>query len=177
MNIAIHFADFNAYGCPQCGCSSATCYLSGNGTTCVQCLECKEAFYIVSDHLSVSTIGHGDPAVFPEVSPHPRAHVPAHNLVVPDNPPPEGEYFAPRGVGYDLAGFVRCKQAGERIVQMFTEILRCKPKTFLDYRPNEPLWIQVKVKAEDHIDLEKLNELTQNGIITKQKIQQCLIQV
>ena len=53
---------------------------------------------------------------------------------------------------------------------MFRKILGYDIKTWLDYRDFEPDWIQIKVQKEDGIDLEELYKLTQDGIITEEKI-------
>jgi hypothetical protein len=79
-----------------------------------------------------------------------------------------------KGTG-DLAGFVKCKDAGERIVKMVEKVIGRPPKTWLDYRPNEPNWIQVKVQSEDGFDLEKLCKLCSDGIITEDKLREALI--
>lgn len=85
------------------------------------------------------------------------------------------EYWQPRGVGYDLAGFVKCKSAGERVVKMVEKVIGKTPKTWLDYRPHEPNWIQVKIQSEDGFDLKKLNELCKDGIITEDRLKKALI--
>lgn len=86
----------------------------------------------------------------------------------------EGEYWSSRGVGYDLSGFVKTKAAGERILAMVHEVLGTdKCKTYLDFRPSEPTWIQFKFHR-DEFDIEKLDSITRDsGIITKDIIKQC----
>lgn len=70
--------------------------------------------------------------------------------------PEEGEYWNSKGVGYDLSGFVKTKKAGERILAMVHEVLgTTECKTFLDYRPSEPTWIQFKFQKEE-FDLDML---------------------
>lgn len=68
----------------------------------------------------------------------------------------------------NVSGFMRSKDAGERVVAMFEN------GAWLDYRENEPNWIQVKVGACDkHLDnLKRLHDLTkqEKGIITAQII-------
>ncbi len=102
-----------------------------------------------------------------------------------DERPKEGEFFMSRGIGLDVtpgcfvcggkrklynnvSGFMRSKDAGERVVAMFEN------GAWLDYRENEPNWIQVKVGACDkHLDnLKRLHDLTkqEKGIITAQII-------
>jgi hypothetical protein len=94
--------------------------------------------------------------------------------VPPDDRPEIGEYFSPRGVGYDLAGFVRTKQAGERVIEMFKKVIGKNCGTWLDYRIHEPNWIQVKVQECD-CNLEKLHNLIieRKGIITEEMIKEC----
>ena len=61
------------------------------------------------------------------------------------------QYFAA-----DIAGFVRSKEAGQRVVDMFGGL------AYLDFRPSEPDWIQVKVGCcPDH---EKNLELLYHGV-------------
>ena len=78
--------------------------------------------------------------------------------------------------GYpDVSGFVKTKAAGERILAMVHEVLGTdKCKTYLDFRPSEPTWIQFKFH-KDEFDIEKLDSLTRDsGIITKDIIKQCI---
>jgi hypothetical protein len=180
-NIVVSHSDFNSYGCVFCGCDFAYNYtgISGGGCVVVKCGECEKTFLILADGLEKSLVGFGTGKEgefeYPLRQPHPRAGMNKHAFKLPDiKPEDEGEFFAPRGIGYDLAGFVKSKEGGERIVKMFEVILRRKVTTWLDYRPSEPLWIQVKVQKED-CDLEKLNKLTQDGIITINKIKQCVL--
>lgn len=97
--------------------------------------------------------------------------------IVPDvRPDGEGEYWQSRGPGYpDISGFVRSKQAGERINQMVDDVLGGPLHlTHLDYRETEPTWIQYKFH-KDEFDMEMLDKLTKenNGIITKEIIKKC----
>lgn len=88
--------------------------------------------------------------------------------VAPDKRPEEGEYWNSRGIGYDLSGFVVSKVAGERLLRMVKLVLETdEPKSWLDYRKNEPNWIQFKFQKEE-FDLEKLQSLAKanNNIIT-----------
>ena len=116
-----------------------------------------------------------DDFVYVLVGPHPREGIPAHDLVVPDIRPEggKGDYCTPRGVGYDLACFVKSKQAGERITAMINRVVQdYEEKPFvcrLDYREDEPLWIQVKIAYQNRLRalyLEKLLE-ENNHIITE----------
>ena len=47
-------------------------------------------------------------------------------------------------------------------------------KTFLDYRPSEPTWIQFKFQKEE-FDLDMLDALSRKngGVITKEIIEKC----
>lgn len=177
--IAVSFSAYEKHGCVNCGCEY--CYAGnfrGGGCTPVTCGECGNKFLILADGLNESRMGFGkEDGTFdyPKLQQHPRRGITKHKFILPDvKPEGEGEYFQPRGVGYDLAGFVKCKEAGERIVKMFEVLLRRPVKTWLDYREYEPAWIQVKVQEED-ADLKKLNKLTQDGIITIDKIKECMI--
>ena len=98
--------------------------------------------------------------------------------IVPDVRPEsgEGEYWYSRGPGYpDISGFVKSKQAGERMDKMVSEVLmNNEHKSWLDYRETEPTWIQYKFHS-DEFDMEMLDKLTKenNGIITKEIIKKC----
>ena len=177
--IAVSWSEFQRHGCVKCGCEY--CYngpVSGGGSNPVTCGECGEGFIVLADGLKESRIGFGGgkdtEAVYPKLQKHPRTE-PWHKYVRPDiRPEGEGEFFNSRGVGYDLAGFVKSKQAGERVVQMFKEVIGEDAKTWLDYRENEPTWIQVKVQSED-VDLEVLHSLVkEDGIITATKIKKAI---
>lgn len=74
-----------------------------------------------------------------------------------------------------LSGFVKTKKAGERILAMVHEVLgTTECKTFLDYRPSEPTWIQFKFQKEE-FDLDMLDALSRKngGVITKEIIEKC----
>ena len=103
------------------------------------------------------------------------------------------EEYRPRGIGCnwlpcyicnqrgkdkvqsDMAAFVNDKEAGERVVVMYEELgLHAK----LDFRPYEPMWVQIKVGACDkHLpNLEKLTETcSKDNKISPLKIAQSLI--
>lgn len=91
--------------------------------------------------------------------------------------------FASRGVGTEggigcfitgsdyqsanLAAFVKSKEEGEKIVQWFGQ------GAWLDYRPGEPYWIQVKVGVCDKFKsyLQKLHDIVKiHGVIRKADI-------
>ena len=96
----------------------------------------------------------------------------------------DGVWFSPRGIGSDhtpgcfccggepglysnIAGFVRSKEDGEKVVAMFETGVR------LDFRDHEPNWIQVKIGAckDHHPNLEQLGRLTaREHVITPKKI-------
>jgi len=64
----------------------------------------------------------------------------------------------------NLAAFVKSKEEGEQIVQWFGQ------GAYLDYRPSEPNWIQVKVGVCDKFKpyLQKLHEIVSvHGVIRK----------
>ena len=116
--------------------------------------------------------------IYSVVSPHPREGIPKHKFMVPDIRPADGkgDYCYPRGVGYDLACFVKSKEAGERITEMINRVnidyenqgFRCH----LDYRENEPLWIQVKIDYPNKLRAYYLQDLiTENdNIITEELV-------
>lgn len=116
------------------------------------------------------------------LQPHPRRGIPKHGR--PDKKPDGGgEFFRSRGIGLDLtpgcfvcggekvlrnniAAFVQCKKSGKRVVALFSQ------GAWLDYRRHEPDRVQVKIGAcvEHRPNLEKLDALTQDGIITTARI-------
>lgn len=175
---AIHWEDFEKWGCPNCG--SDYCYSSmrmGNEVPAT-CGECKHEFVILPSNMRYSSfkIGNGDEELYQvEVMAHPRVGIPKHKYKAPDvRPEGDGEYWSPRGIGYDLAGFVKSKEAGERIVAMFEKALGKKPETWLDYREREPNWIQVKVHGSE-ADLNLLYDLTKDtGIITEEIVKKVI---
>ena len=93
-------------------------------------------------------------------------------------PDGDGEYWHSRGAGVpDISGFVRSKQAGERINAMVGKVLgTAKHKSWLDYREYEPEWIQYKFHQAE-FDMEKLDALSRaNGdVLTEEIIRQCVI--
>lgn len=175
---AIHWSEYEKFGCPFCGCDySHSNFRCGNEVPAT-CGECGKEFMLLPDSMMESTIGIGyegnvnGECYHPKYKKHPRMGIEKHAYKAPDiRPEGGGEYFSPRGIGYDLAGFVKSKEAGERIVAMFHLALSRPPKTWLDYRPSEPKWIQVKVQKED-ADLDVLYNLTKGngGIITQEMI-------
>ena len=89
----------------------------------------------------------------------------------------KAEYWMSRGPSfYDVSGFVRSKEAGERLLRMVKYILeKDDVETYLDWRETEPEWIQFKFSANE-FDVERLSELAQkNGnIITEDIIRECV---
>lgn len=175
--IAVSLFEFGEHGCIHCGCDY--CYnefVRTSGTIPVKCGECGTQFVIVADNLSISDIGFGEDGFKPTVQEHPRKDIPAHAYVRPDlrpDPNSDAEFWTPRGVGYDLSGFVKSKEAGARIISMIQAIIQKEPKSWLDYRPGAPTWIQVKIQASDGFDLEKLYEICKkDGIIDSEKLKQ-----
>lgn len=100
-----------------------------------------------------------------------------------NKPDSEGDLFRSRGIGLDwtpgcficggkkrllnnIAAFVQNKEAGKRVVGMFSQ------GAWLDYRDFEPDRVQVKIGAcNTHLpNLEKLHELTRDGFITSVRI-------
>jgi hypothetical protein len=170
--IAISGSDYHKYGCPSCNCIYGV-PKSLDWSYITKCKECGMNFEVIADGYSDSGFRYGKDSIKAVFVDHPNKKR-FHYYIRPDIKPEVGEYFKPRGVGYDLAGFVESRLAGERIINMFKKILGNNIKTWLDYRNHEPDWIQVKVQKEDRIDLEKLDSLTQDNIITEDKILQSL---
>lgn len=170
--VAISWSDYQKYGCPRCGCASASSNSSGCGAADGRCMECDSEFVILGDGIKECPIMFGNEKYKPKLQKHPRVGKWPHEFVRPDIVPKgiEGEFWDPRGIGYDLSGFVKTKAAGERIVKMVKEIIGNEPKSWLDYRPNEPMWIQVKIQPEDGFDLKILNTACADGVITKTRL-------
>lgn len=167
--IAISYLDYLKYGCPSCGCDSAAGgNVSGYGTSSGTCRECNTTFVILGEGKRKSEIGYGTGKKdsngktifeYPELQQHPRKGTPWHKWVQPDPRPEYGEYWSPRGIGYDLSGFVQSKQAGERVLEIVKEVLgKEEPASWLDWREYEPTWIQFKFQKEE-FDLEKLEKM------------------
>ena len=175
--IAVNQSEFQKYGCVNCGCLFVHSMISAGGASPVTCGNCKEHFVILADGLRESPVKFGNQRHTPPLVEHPRKGLWPHEFVRPDIHPKgiDGEFWSPRGVGYDLSGFVKSKQAGERIVQMIKEVIGKDPKSWLDYREREPLWIQVKIQKEDGFDLEALCRVCQDDVITKDRLLSCRV--
>lgn len=187
--VAVASSEVVLYGCPYCGYRSITSPISYSNCVAASCGECHRGFVILGEGLTVSAFGYDDH--FPELQKHPRHGIPSHGR--PDNRPLLGffgeDYFRSRGIGLDsctcfvcgvttrdklhdyamlnnIAAFVQCKAAGERVVQLFKQGAR------LDYREYEPDWVQVKVGACDrHLpNLKYLEELCVDGKISAKKV-------
>ena len=183
--IAVNYKEEQRYGCPNCGCDSwkrDNVIISNQpaGT----CVHCNLYYQIFGEGVKESSIKYntgrlkedGTPIMESAILiPHPRKGIPKWKYELPDIRPEYGEYWKSRGVGYDLAGFVKSKQAGERIREMVKEVLgKEKPDSWLDYRKNEPFWIQFKFQKSE-FDLKKLDNMTvqNNGIVTKEILEKC----
>ncbi len=189
--IAVSSREVQEFGCPYCGYRSASQSLAGHGAALLRCGECNRGFVALADGITRSPIGFGggrclEEATYPELQDHPRRGTLAHGR--PDERPDDGgEFFSSRGIGFDqtpgcfvcggtdglrhnIAAFVQCKAAGERVVAMFAHGAR------LDYREHEPDRVQVKVGACDahKTRLEHLHALTRdaNGVITDAMVAQ-----
>lgn len=186
--LAVRASEDIKWGCPNCGCDT---WIRDSSFRSDQpagtCRGCKLHYQILADD-AVPEVKYGtdrkdadgntimETAIFIK---HPRKGIEAWHWEAPDVRPKYGEYWSPRGIGYDLSGFVRSKQAGERILDMVKEVLEVdEPKSWLDYRKNEPSWIQFKFQNSE-FDLEKLQKLVKEnkGIITIEIIKQCKLNV
>ena len=174
--IAVNKSDFEKYGCVKCGCLFVHIALIVGGVSPVKCGHCDQHFVIFADGVKESPIRFGDERYRPPLVEHPRKDLWPHEFVRPDIRPKgiDGEFWETRSLGYDLSGFVKSKQAGERIVQVIKEVIEGEPKSWLDYRENEPLWIQVKIQKEE-FDLHTLAKLCKDGVITKDRLLSCRV--
>jgi hypothetical protein len=185
--LAIRASEYEEYGCPNCGCDYIIRHnvFIGNQPT-GSCKHCNLNFQILADGLTESTVKFGtgrkdnngteilEGAV---LIPHPRKGIPKWKWEAPDEKPEYGEYWNPRGIGYDLSGFIKSKAAGERILNMVKEVLnKEEPESWLDYRESEPTWIQFKFQKSE-FDLDKLYKMSNdmNGIITKEILISCKV--
>ncbi len=183
--LAVYYEEQNLYGCPNCGCDTTirdNCYRGDQPTG--TCKSCGLHYQILADKDTKQAVRFGtgrkdengkDIMEFPIIIPHPRKGIPKWHYELPDVRPEYGEYWQPRGIGYDLSGFVKCKQAGIRILEMVREVLKKDiPESWLDYREHEPFWIQFKMQKTE-FDLEKLEKMVNdnNGIITKEILTEC----
>lgn len=182
--IAVSETELNQFGCPYCGYRSGYVSLSGRGTAVWRCgdSECGKTCCVLARGIRRSRIGLGD--LYPKLQPHPRRGIPSHGTL-DKKPDSGGEFFRSRGIGLDtapgcfvcggeqsvyhnIAAFVKCKEAGERVVSLFMY------GAWLDYRKFEPDRIQVKIGACDRHrpNLQKLDDLAGDGIITAAYISQ-----
>ncbi len=186
--IAISSADMQSFGCPYCGYRSGFSTIKLLNASTWECGDCEGRCVILGDCITHSTIGIYTPHgyIYPKVRKHPRQGIPKHGRE--DKRPQFGEYFNSRGIGSNvgicfvcetddrqqmlnnIAAFVRCKDAGERVVAMF------KRGAHLDYREFEPDRVQVKICACDlHLpNLERLNDFVKDGVILQEHITEAL---
>jgi len=189
--VAVSIKEMEEFGCPYCGYQSGCAHVSSGGTTAWTCgsEECSKTCCVLAEGVVKSKIGIN--GSYPDLQAHPRRGIPKHGR--PDKKPEGGgEFFHSRGIGLDrctcfvcgthdrdgqghyylnnIAAFVQCKEAGERVVSMFTKGAR------LDYRDFEPDRVQVKIGACDKhkLNLQKLHELTQDGVITVSRINEAI---
>ena len=195
---AVTSSDLDKWGCPHCGYAYSSFHLHVGNAASGNCGECGGGVHAVADGMTQSPIGIGhrdkdgnDVTEYPKVVPHPRAGIPKHEKpdVRPEGDDATAEFFSSRGIGTDttpgcfvcggekwaynnIAAFVGHKNAGERVVALFEKGAR------LDWRPNEPTWIQVKVGACDrHLpNLRALDRLTRerDKVITADIVRQAL---
>lgn len=185
---AVAQSEMAEFGCPHCGFRSGSSTLQAGGAATWSCGECRKTSVILADGLSHSPIGFGTKYgnAHPKLRPHPRRGIPAHGRA-DQRPDGGGEHFRSRGIGFDttpgcfvcggesrlyhnIAAFVRTKEAGERVVNMFAQGAR------LDYRPHSPDRVQVKIGAcHGHLhNLEHLDALVEGGVINSEIIAQAL---
>lgn len=183
--LAVNANEEKLYGCPNCGCDSwIRDNMYGRGSASGTCRHCNLHYQILADGVKTSPFSFGtsrkdkdgkDIMELPILIPHPRKGIPKWKWELPDIRPRYGEYWQSRGVGYDLAGFVKSKPAGERILEMVKEVLdKEEPASWLDYREYSPFHIQFKFQKSE-FDLEKLDKMAcdNKGIVTKEILEEC----
>lgn len=179
--IVVSTEELDSWGCPHCGYRSGYAHISFGNTHLWTCSECRETSIALTggSQQTASFNDHGPLSI----QSHPRKGTPSHGT--PDKRPEGGgEFFWVRGIGTDntpgcficggqselhsnIAAFVQCKEAGERIVQMF------KAGARLDYRDSEPDRVQVKIgSCEEHLgDLRRLaDDASKEKRITKEML-------
>jgi hypothetical protein len=176
------------FGCPYCGYQSGTMPIQSAGWGAWSCGDCDRGCDVYAAGVDLHWISQGFNPVPKLPRRHPRHGTPSHGRA--DTRPGEGEYFRPRGIGFDvtpgcfvcgknrpegyynhnIAAFVQCKAAGERVVAMFKHGAR------LDYRENYPDRVQVKVgSCDEHLpNLEMLLKKTQKGSLIPGDLEACL---
>jgi hypothetical protein len=85
---------------------------------------------------------------------------------------------SPRGVTeIDLSLLVESKEDGEILFEMIKYILNKEEiKSYLDYREDQPNWIQLKIYREDGFDLEKIYDFTNiNKYLSYNKLKECVL--
>jgi len=179
--IAVRDRELAKWGCPHCGYRSGTTPISGRYTAIWRCGDCHKQTAALGADITVSAIACA--GVYPTLQEHPRKGTPSHGR--PDCRPAQGDYFSPRGIGNDqtpgcficggpekvynnISGFVRHKDAGQRVVDLF------KQGAWMDLRKREPDRIQVKIGACDvhKGNLVHLESLTRNGVILAEHVQE-----
>ena len=110
---------------------------------------------------------------------HPRKGMKHWNYVAEDAKPDsmEGEYWKSKGVGFDLSGLIKSKEAGLRILNM-VKLATNKdyPKSWMDYRDTAPNYIQFKFSA-DEFDLDMIHKMSIDlgGVVTQELLNYCCI--
>lgn len=183
--LAVSWSDFKDFGCPNCGCDYAirdSCFV-GNQPA-VTCKSCNLYYQILADGLTESSVGFGtgrkdengeDAVEYPRLIVHPRKGISKWKWEAPDSKPEYGEYWCSRGLGFDLSGFVKSKQAGERLLEMVKKVTgKEKPDSWIDWREDEPDWIQFKFQKSE-FNLVRLDKLVYENkcVVTKEILHEC----
>lgn len=177
------------FGCPYCGYRSGTMPIQAGGWGSWCCGDCGKGCDVLADGVEWTNM-----TTHAKLQKHPRFGIPSHGR--PDKRPDGGgEFFRARGIGLDstpgcfvcakprrtddpakselmnnIAAFVQCKDAGERVAEMFN---KRASSARVDYREREPDRVQLKVGACDaHIkNLKILLLLTElSGVVTDEII-------
>lgn len=180
--LAISSVDYELYGCPKCGTNISRKEMSIGGTHILTCgnEDCRCSFEVLVDLLvsGAGTKGHSSSSYsYPLLIKHPRQGIPKTPYKAKDIRPdvPNSDYFYSRGVGYDLAGFIKSTEAGIRILDLVKSVLgKEEVESWLDYRDYEPSRIQFKFQKSE-FDLEKLNRLVSGNsdILTREILELC----
>ena len=184
--LAIKYSEWEKSGCPNCGADAFITdkfYRSNQPTG--TCCNCKLGYQIVADQLAnpdikvlIGYLTNEDGSTTeimecPIIIPHPRKGLSKWKWMPKDEGPINGgERVKSRGAvkDLDLAVFLNSKQSGERILSMVKEVLNIdKPKSWLDWRDSERMWIQFKIDDEEFDVCELDNLIKQNkGILLKE---------
>lgn len=81
--IAVSVKELKQFGCPYCGCSIGSTWVSGMGAFIWECADCEGQCIGLSEGSVISPFGIGSkdgPAIHPKLQKHPRYGIPSHEI-------------------------------------------------------------------------------------------------